>query len=574
MEESIDFQSVFDSAPVLALILSQDYTILAATDLYLRATLTERKEIIGRCIFEVFPDNPDDPNATGVQNLRASLESVIRNRAPHTMAVQKYDIRVPGCETFQERFWSPINSPVLGDDQEVRLIIHRVEDVTEFVHLKLEGLELTRASQGLQESNAKMEVEILQRGKELQERTRQLEEVNRQLLISRDDAIVASQLKSAFLTSVSHELRTPLGAILGLSELLVMDDSLSDCHKNISQTINDAGKALLALVNDILDLSKIEAGKLSLDLTNFDPAGLAREVIQLLQSTAKSKDLELELRVGEGLPDCVIADSGRIQQILLNLLGNAIKFTGNGSVSLSVEILDKTDDATKVKFSVADTGIGIREEDQKKLFVPFSQIKSEINYGGTGLGLTISKRLVELMGGEMGLESRIGQGSTFWFTLTLEHSNLQQTASVSNELSEFSGAARILIIEDQPVMRDLIRSQMNNLGLACDIASDAEEGLKQLQTVNYDLILMDCHLPKMDGLMATRTIRSSEQDKHRRIPIIAMTAGAMKGDREKCLEAGMDDFLSKPYVIKELRDKLRQWLTSSDKLNPSVKLEV
>ncbi len=564
----VDFRVLFESAPGLYLVLKPDFTIVAVSDAYLKATMTSREEILGRNLFDVFPDNPDDPEATGVRNLSASLNSVIATRAPHTMAVQKYDVRRPNKEggTFEAKYWSPVNSPVIGPDNEVIYIIHRAEDVTEYVRLKQEELQFSKTTEQFKEQFQKMEAEIFSRGKELQERSQELEELNKELQITRDDAIIASQVKSAFIASVSHELRTPLGAILGISELMLDGDDLTDEYKEFSKVIHDAGKALLALVNDVLDLSKIEAGKMSLDLRQFNPAAIAGESVYLLKATAASKGLEIHLELANDIPDCVLGDPSRIQQIILNLLGNAIKFTDAGKVALSVTVQAQMAQTTVIRFSVVDTGIGIAEDQQSKLFQPFSQIKTRKNYGGTGLGLTISKRLVELMHGQMGLESSPQAGSTFWFSIPFEHSKQLLLATDSpNRVIELARGKRILVVEDQLVMQSLARNQMLNLGLECDITGSAEEALSKLGDIDYDLILMDCHLPMMDGIEATSVIRARELELQKtRVPIIAMTAGAMKGDREKCLSAGMDDFLSKPYSLKELQEKLHTWLSKDE----------
>lgn len=563
--EDIAFQSIFESGPGLYLVLDPKFNIVAVSDNYLKATLTKRNEIVGRNIFDVFPDNPGDPNATGVRNLKTSLQTVIETKEPHTMAIQKYDIRLPGVDgIFEERYWSPVNCPVLADDETLLYIIHRAEDVTDFVLLKQNDSDNLKLNEELQLQIERMEREIFLRGQEMQQQNREMIKLNKELLIARDQAIESSLLKSAFLANMSHELRTPLGVILGMSEILATDE-LSDEQKEITSMIEQSARALLSLVNDILDLSKIEAGKMSFDERRFCPAQLVQSNFSLLESAAQKKELDLILEIEPDIAESVVGDDLRVGQVLLNLLGNAIKFTKSGSIKAKVSQISRDQNSVHIRFAISDTGIGIGPDEINRLFSPFTQVDGSISrrFGGTGLGLAISKKLVELLGGNIGCDSEKNVGSTFWFSIPFK---LTGNAEVRQSQEIFSNILnkgfKILIVEDQPSMQDLLRRQFDTLEIISDIVCSAEEGLEQLSSTKYSLILMDCHLPKMDGFEAARQIRQREKDLQveSRIPIIAMTAAAMKGDREKCLASGMDDYLSKPYTIDELCDKLRKWV--------------
>ncbi|MDX2108387.1 MAG: ATP-binding protein [Candidatus Melainabacteria bacterium] len=565
-ESAILFQAIFEDGPSLYMVLDPRLDIVALSNKYLEATKTKRHEIVGRNIFEVFPDNPDDPNATGVRNLKTSLQTVIETGEAHTMAVQKYDIRVSGDEgtRFVERYWSPVNCPVFGPNKELLYIVHRVEDVTDFVLIKQSESSPTKDTEELYQQIDRMEREIFVRGQEMQKQNREMITLNKELLVTRDQAIESSQLKSAFLANMSHELRTPLGVILGMSELLACDD-LSEDQKEVTSLIEQSARALLALVNDILDLSKIEAGKMIFDERNFSPAQMVYSYAALLQTAAAKKDLNLLVEIDPSLSSNVLGDDQRVGQVLLNLLNNAIKFTEKGLVKIEVSEIENSENNVRIRFSVTDTGIGVSNEEASRLFAPFTQVDGSISrrFGGTGLGLAISKKLIELLGGTIGCLSEKGVGSTFWFVLPFKKSGEEKSVDPQDIVSySVNKDCKILVVEDQPIMQDLLRRQFDTLQIVTDIVSNAEDGLEQLSANNYSLVLMDCHLPKMTGFEAARQIRKREKidPSRRRIPIIAMTAGAMKGDREKCLESGMDDYLSKPYTLDELCDKLRKWV--------------
>ncbi len=422
-------------------------------------------------------------------------------------------------------------------------------------------------------------------------------------------AEAANKAKSQFLANMSHEIRTPMNGIIGMTNLL-MDTSLTSKQKDYAETISSSGRILLNLINDILDISRIEAGKLDLDRKNFDLQSTVEDTIRIFQSQAEDKGLTISWDIHPGVQRCIRGDWVRLQQIIINLMGNAVKFTKNGDISLTVQQEEKGQDRDPglifLRFAVQDTGIGMPTDKIKNLFRPFYQLDSSITrrYGGTGLGLVISKRLVRMMGGEIGVDSVEGRGSTFWFTAGFEKCN-QEELVVPGIRSELGALTEdmpdkrvfdktILLVEDNETNQMVAKAILNRLGYK-DIHSayNGLEALEMLAVKKYDLILMDCQMPELDGFEATKRIRQMTNDERAvtnfqsssqksdfgslkggqdnsasslahnssfRIPIIAMTALAMKGDKEKCIEAGMDDYLVKPIQPEVLAEKLVKWL--------------
>lgn len=390
-------------------------------------------------------------------------------------------------------------------------------------------------------------------------------------------AEVANTAKRQFVANMSHEVRTPMNGIMGLVDLLSQTE-LTREQRKYCEIIKGSSVTLLTIVNDILDFSKIEAGKLVLINTDFDVRAVVEQTVQLLSPKASEKGVTLSSTIGDDVPQRLVGDQVRIAQVLTNLLGNAVKFTKSGEVTVRVECEKSGGEQCTIRFSVTDTGIGIAVEDQKNLFQPFSQIDGSATrkYGGTGLGLTISKQLAEMMGGAIGVQSEPGKGSTFWFTALLgrSHDATPETISmqprrVRNTNVHARQNLHVLVVEDHEANQQVASLMLGSLGCQVDIASDGGDAVSAVAQKAYDIVFMDCHMPRMNGFEATAEIRKTNGD-GRRIPIVAMTASSTQGEKENCLAAGMDDFISKPVLLDDLAKVINRWAGQSAVRDPSI----
>ena len=489
------------------------------------------------------------------------------------------------CTAYSDHSWEDLIQHLGHSDRMV--ILKKPFDAIEAVQLanaftekwrlliesrqRMESLE-----QAVQARTAQLEISNDQLRTEIIERRR----IELDLEKARDLAVRADCAKSAFLANMSHEIRTPMNGVIGMINLL-LDTSLSPEQTELAQNINQSGETLLHIINDILDFSKIEAGMLTIEQIDFDLPGLIEKTVELCTGQATAKGVELICKIDPALPRMVVGDPVRLRQILLNLINNALKFTARGKVVISARQEDSDVSRAHLRFEVTDTGIGIAPDVLPHLFQAFIQADSSTTrlFGGTGLGLAICKRITELLHGQIGASSTPGQGSTFWVTLALTRSDLAApdpdhappiaTAALPDAAAGLPLA--ILIVEDNPVNQKVSLLQLRRLGYNADIVSNGLEALGQLSVKTYDIVFMDSHMPLLDGFDTTREIRRLQTSGALPGPIriISMTANAMPGDREACLAAGMDDYLSKPVRPADLRLVLERNLRALHSTRPS-----
>ncbi len=554
------FRSLFEAMPTACLVLAPDpprFTLVAGTDAYLDATMTTREQILGRGLFEVFPDNPDDPQASGVRNLRASLERVLATRAPDTMAVQKYDIQRPLAvgDGFEERFWSPRNTPVLDDRGGVAFLLHQVEDVTDLVRLERHGAEQAR--------------EIYRRAQELQEANLQLREANAKL-----DHL--DRLKSQLFANVSHELRTPLTLVLGPVEELLGSRMLSGAQRRALETVERNARLLSRHVDDLLQVAQLDAGRVELAYARVDLARLLRFTASHFDALAREK--EIDLRVDAPPEAFAEVDPDRLQRVLVNLLSNAFKFTpvgGRVRCALRVE-----PDATAV-VEVADSGPGIPPEQREVAFERFRQLDGGPNrrFGGTGLGLANAREIVDLHRGVVGVGEAPEGGALFTVRVPVaapagapvvaKDEPLVPPGVPTDELRprsgtedriEGQGRALVLVVEDDPEMNRYVRDGLGATHRTAG-AFDGREGLDKARELRPDLVITDVMMPGTSGDELLRELRLDPATAS--IPVVVMSARADHDLRVALLRAGAQDYVTKPFSLDELRVRVDHLLEAT-----------
>ena len=392
------------------------------------------------------------------------------------------------------------------------------------------------------------------------------------LILAKELAEDSSRTKSEFLANMSHEIRTPMNGIIGITNLALRNET-SDMQRAYLQKIDQSAKSLLRIINDILDFSKVEAGKLEVEKSEFRVDAVINDIRNITSLSFSQKGILLITDISRDIDFNLVGDSLRLQQVLLNITSNAIKFTNRGQVTINVNISKIGEGTAELIFSIKDTGIGMTEEQMSKVFDAFGQADSSTSrkYGGTGLGLAICKALVELQGGRIWAQSVYGVGSTFYFTAVFETVSARELPHIENvDYNEFSipqeyHGARLLLVEDNEINQLIANEILVSAGFAVDIAGNGEEALEKVTKNGYDLILMDIQMPEMDGLTATSIIRSDERYVH--IPIVAMTANAMQGDKERSLEVGMNDHITKPLVPRLFLEKICYWLRNAQELD-------
>jgi len=404
-------------------------------------------------------------------------------------------------------------------------------------------------------------IQFVRTQRDIVKKNKELEAYQKELIKARDLAEQGKKIKENFLANMSHEIRTPINGIIGITNLLDKTE-LTDEQREMIELLEISSNSLLGVINDILDISKIEAGKFKINRAPTDVVMICHSVVNLLRIRAKEKNLELITEFDEDLPKTIFADSLRLNQILMNLIGNAIKFTSDGSVTLKLEIVEKKGNNLRLKFSITDTGIGIPMDKIDKIFETFEQAddNTTLNFGGTGLGLSIVRNLAQLKGGELTVTSEINKGSTFSFINWYEvlETLPEDQGRVPEKLSAFENV-KILVAEDNPINKFLIVKVLKGWNIIADVVENGKEALDKLASNDYDLILMDTFMPVMNGLEATRLIREGFVEGKKDIPVITFSAAVMENDKKAAIDAGADDVLSKPFELGILHQKIVQY---------------
>src|SRR6266851_958218 len=538
---SQDFLAVFESLPGAFAVLDPDLRIIAVSDAYLEVTMTTRAGILGRALFEVFPDDPDAPQRDTFAAVRASFDRVRRDLVAEPVAVQRFPIRRPKAEGggFEERYWSWVSVPVLGPGGGLACIIVRSEDVTDYVRLRQQETE----NKQLKLRKAQMEAEILARSREVQDANRALHDANQALR-------AASEAKNQFMSRVSHELRTPLNAIMGFGELLSLGEVTAEHHEWVSMMLK-AARHLLVLLDEVVDISSIETRGLSLSMEAVPVAGLITDALELVQPLAMSRGVHLDPAPPLASRWYVHADHQRLRQVLLNLLSNAIKYNHPAG---TVTITASQQPGDRLRIAVADTGRGIAADDLDRLFTPFERLDAaQAGIEGTGLGLALSRQLVSAMGGTSGVQSTLGEGSVFWIELpAAEPIAVAQVAIARDPVAvprTYAAPKTVLYVEDMVenlrLVEQILKQRPSTTVIPAMLGGVALDLARQHHP---DLILLDLHLPDIPGEEVLRRLQADPGT--RTIPVAVLSADATPQQIDRLLAAGAASYLTKPLSVR------------------------